>query len=234
MANTTAAEPLRPADLRGYGLRLRMWEYADAPIALRGLTDPEFLRWNTPLVPVRDEADARDFIRGRFEGWERGNAATYAVTEDDEIVGQVSLNLIDRTFSNARVGYWVLAEARGRGVAARALELCTRWAFSDVGLHRLELGHALGNVPSCRVAARCGYAYEGTLRGAMFEAGSKDVFRDIHLHARLATDPLPPGFAEPADASEAVVREGVDSEAGGAREGDGAGTAAGLVTPAGT
>ncbi|MEV0260785.1 GNAT family protein [Streptomyces sp. NPDC050617] len=233
MANTTAAEPLRPADLRGYGLRLRTWEYADAPIALRGFSDPEFLRWNTPLVPVRDEAGARDFIRSRFEGWERGDAATFAITENDEVVGQVALNLIDRTFSNARVGYWVLAEARGRGVAARALELCTRWAFSDVGLNRLELGHALGNVPSCRVAARCGYAFEGTLRGAMFEAGSKDAFRDVHLHARLASDPPPSGFSEPGD-GEAANAACQGGEGGEGSEGGEAGTAASLTASAGT
>ncbi|CAM5693262.1 Acetyltransferase OS=Streptomyces fumanus OX=67302 GN=GCM10018772_31150 PE=4 SV=1 [Streptomyces fumanus] len=85
----------------------------------------------------------------------------------------------------------MLPEARGRGVARRALLLATRWAFDDLRLHRVELGHALGHDASCRVAERCGFGYEGTLRGAMFEAGRQDRFRDVHLHARLATDPEP-------------------------------------------
>ncbi len=29
------------------------------------------------------------------------------------------------------------------------------------------------------------------MRGAMFEAGRHDTFRDAHLHARLGTDPEP-------------------------------------------
>ncbi|GGW60542.1 hypothetical protein GCM10010320_46950 [Streptomyces caelestis] len=33
--------------------------------------------------------------------------------------------------------------------------------------------------------------YEGTLRGAIFEEGRHDAFRDAHLHARLSTDPEP-------------------------------------------
>lgn len=94
-------------------------------------------------------------------------------------------------FSTAHVGYWVLPEARGRGVATRALSLASRLAFGELGLHRLELGHALGHEVSCRVAERGGYRYEGTLRGAMFEAGRQDAFRDAHLHARLASDPEP-------------------------------------------
>jgi RimJ/RimL family protein N-acetyltransferase len=69
--------------------------------------------------------------------------------------------------------------------------LATRWAFTQPGLHRFELDHALGHDASCRIAERCGYPYEGTLRGAMWEAGRHDAFRDAHLHARLATDPEP-------------------------------------------
>ncbi len=65
-------------------------------------------------------------------------------------------------------------------------------------MHRLELDHALGHDVSCRVAERCGYAAEGTMRGAIFEAGRHDRFRDAHLHARLATDAEPPAPAEPA------------------------------------
>ena len=87
-------------------------------------------------------------------------------------LGHIGVNRIDRAMSRAVVGYWVLPEARGQGVATR---------------------HADGHEVSCKVAERCGYRYEGTLRGAMWEAGRRDAFRDCHLHARLATDPEPAG-----------------------------------------
>jgi RimJ/RimL family protein N-acetyltransferase len=76
-------------------------------------------------------------------------------------------------------------------VATRSLLLVADWAFREAGLHRLELGHALGHETSCRIAERCGFLYEGTLRGAMWEAGRRDAFRDVHRHGRLATDPRP-------------------------------------------
>jgi RimJ/RimL family protein N-acetyltransferase len=53
------------------------------------------------------------------------------------------------------------------------------------------LGHGIGHEASCRIAERCGFRYEGTLRGAMWEAGRRDAWRDVHCHARLATDPDP-------------------------------------------
>lgn len=132
-------------------------------------------------------------MRRKADEAARGTSASYRITDASSgtTLGHVGVNVIDHVFSNARVGYWVLPEARGRGVATRALRLAAHWALTDLGLHRLELGHALGHDASCRIAEQCGFRYEGTLRGAMFEAGRRDAFRDVHLHGRLATDPEP-------------------------------------------
>ncbi|WP_078853539.1 GNAT family N-acetyltransferase [Streptomyces sp. NRRL F-6677] len=181
---------------RGHGLRLRSWDPGsdtDAEAWLRGHTDPEFRRWNTPLRPVRDIDGAMESLRARAESVAKGTSVAYCVTDEDSgaVLGHIGLNEIEPVVRCGRVGYWVLPEARGRGVATRALALAARWAFTDLELHRLELGHALGHEVSCKVAERCGFRYEGTLRGAMFEAERHDAFRDVHLHARLATDPEP-------------------------------------------
>lgn len=52
------------------------------------------------------------------------------------------------------------AHARGRGVASRALEALTNWAFDAFeadGLERLELLHQVDNLTSCRVAQKSRY-----------------------------------------------------------------------------
>ncbi len=175
---------LQPVEIEAYGLLLRPWEAGDEAVALRGLTDPEFRRWNSPMVEVTDAEGAREYIRNRARGWRRGDMATFAVTEDGVVGGSVGVALIDWRMRSGRVGYWTLPEARGRRLAPRALEACTRWAFRDLGLHRLELGHAVGNDASCAVARRCAYSHEGTLSGAMLDPAGG--FRAMHLHARLA------------------------------------------------
>ncbi|MFF4118534.1 GNAT family N-acetyltransferase [Streptomyces sp. NPDC001714] len=180
----------------GHGLRLDRWDLdAEAHVEawLRGRTDPEFRRWNTPLILETDLAGARAAMVRQREQAAAGACAPFRITDAERgtTLGHIGVNMIDRTFRTARVGYWTLPEARGRRVATRALALAADWAFTELGLYRLELGHALGHDASCRVARTCGFAYEGTLRGAMFEAGRQDAFRDVHLHARLATDPSP-------------------------------------------
>ncbi len=62
------------------------------------------------------------------------------------------------------VGYWLAPEARGRGVATRALRLAVAWAFAERGVELLELLAEPENEPSCRVAERGGFRREGVLR----------------------------------------------------------------------
>lgn len=184
------------AEITGHGLCLRSWRAGsaqDADAWLRGVTDPEFRRWNTPLRLVETQEQARVAIRSRLQDMARGVCAAFRVTDagTGTTLGHISVNDIAHASRSARVGYWVLPEARGDRVAQRALALVSTWCFTEVGLHRISLDHALGHEASCLIAERCGYRYEGVLRGVMFEAGRQDAFRDAHLHARLATDPEP-------------------------------------------
>ncbi|WP_416971478.1 GNAT family N-acetyltransferase [Streptomyces sp. 4F14] len=182
--------------LHGHGLTLRSWDPtsdADVDAWLRGQSDDEFRRWNTPLMPVTDHVSARAHLRSKVAGAAQGTAMPFRLTDTatGETLGQIGLNLVNRVTRSARVGYWVLPEARGRGVATRALIVVARWSLTEFGLHRLELDHADGHDVSCRIAVRCGFRHEGTLRDATFAAGRHDAFRDMHLHARLSSDPEP-------------------------------------------
>jgi len=168
-------------ELQGRGLRLCSWDpVSDAETWLRGVTDPDFLRWNTPLTLVSDRDEAGEVLRDRAREAADGTIAAFRVTDEASgaTLGHIGVNAISHVFRTARVGYWVLPEARGQGVATRALALAAHWALTDLGLYRLELGHALGHEASCRVAERCGFRQEGTLRGASGSsgaaAGSKD------------------------------------------------------------
>ncbi|MGW0598503.1 GNAT family N-acetyltransferase [Streptomyces sp. NPDC002776] len=186
----------RLPDLRTPDLWLRPWNpasRADVEAWLRGRTDPEFRRWNTPLRFTTDVDTAREQLRASARTAAEGGAAPYCIADPvtGRPLGHIGVNVINRVMNTARVGYWVLPEERGRGIATRALALAARWALTDLGLHRIELDHAVGHDSSCHIAERCGFRYEGTLRGAMWEAGRHDAYRDAHLHARLAEDPEP-------------------------------------------
>nr|WP_188306739.1 GNAT family N-acetyltransferase [Streptomyces sp. CBMA123] len=152
--------------------------------------DQEVARWN-PLRDATDPAGAGAYLDRADERWADGDTACFAITDaaDGRLHGNVALQWTDRAEGIAMVGYWLLAAARGRGLATRATTAVTRWGVRTAGVRRIELYHAVGNDPSCGVATRAGFPYEGTLR-ASYRSGD-GPYRDEHLHARLATDPEP-------------------------------------------
>ncbi|MFH9178777.1 GNAT family N-acetyltransferase [Streptomyces albogriseolus] len=198
MASSHPRARLRPPPaLHGHGLFLRPWDPespADAETWLRGTADPEFRRWNTPLRPVTGLAAARESLRVRAAQTADGTGVSFHVSDADSgtALGHIGVTEIRPALRCGRVGHWVLPEARGRGVATRALLLTAEWALTAGGLHRLELGHVVGHTASCHIADRCGFFAEGTLRDAVLAADRRDAYRDAHLHARLSTDPMPP------------------------------------------
>jgi [ribosomal protein S5]-alanine N-acetyltransferase len=89
-----------------------------------------------------------------------------------------------RKWKRAEVGYWVRADARGRGIGSRALVLVSDWAFVH-GYRRLQLHADVDNVASQRVAEKAGYRREGVLR-AWIELNG--VPRDHVMYSLLESD----------------------------------------------
>ena len=169
---------------------LRPWSLDDAAALLvASQSDPD-LATQFPEVGLNDEEHARAHITGalRFDD----HARNWAIVEDGVAVGNVGLSAIEFRHGTAWAHYWVAADARGRGLAARALTSVSSWAF-DAGLFRLELGHRTNNPASCRVAAAAGFSAEGIERQKL-RYGSERF--DVETHASLAIDPVPdlPGF----------------------------------------
>ncbi|KOG23750.1 GNAT family N-acetyltransferase [Streptomyces viridochromogenes] len=183
-AGALAGTP-QPTLPTGDGLLLRPWLAEDAPAVHEIFQDPVLHQWHVRA------ADSVAEVGGWIEEWQRAwageRAAQWAVVESDtdRLLGRVALREIQLADGTAEVAYWTAAAARGKGVAVRATTTLTRWALHDIGLHRLELLHAVANTASCRVATKTGFALEGTKRSALLH---QDGWHDMHLHARVQGD----------------------------------------------
>lgn len=135
------------------GFLLRPWLPDDASAVLRAFAPAEMDRQADR--PVDDRSGALAWIAERTR--ERGARTGYSwavVGEEGEALGCVALNAVNRTHDTGWVSYWTTESARGRGVAAAGVRALARWAFDELGLYRLELGHRTDNPASCRVALR--------------------------------------------------------------------------------
>lgn len=142
---------------------LRRWREADAPTIVDCLDgDPEISRWLDRVPQPYTLADALAYVRGEVPNVDQD---TFAITDaDDRVLGSIGATAPE---SGVReIGYWLRADARGRGTATSALTLIVAWTFEQPGVARVQLRADPENLASCRVAERAGFTREGVLRQA--------------------------------------------------------------------
>ena len=90
-----------------------------------------------------------------------------------------------RTPTTREIGYRLFdVELAGRGYTTAALAMLTDYLFRVHTWHRLEVLVAPRNVASLRVAQKCGFTGEGTLREAFFINGQ---YQDVQVLGLLRT-----------------------------------------------
>jgi RimJ/RimL family protein N-acetyltransferase len=175
----------------GDGIVLRTWRSTDLEAMTRLLTDPESLRWSPPMHAPDPDWVAERLAKAVAAAEQDDPTSFVIVGEDDQdsALGSIDFrrDLPIPPFSVVDVGYGLLPEARGRGVAARALRLLSAWVLSPRGmdLQRVQLDHAVDNVASCHTADRAGFTKEGVRPRFLPLRESPDapvVFHDTCLH----------------------------------------------------
>ena len=177
---------IEPLVLTPGALRMRPWHADDVDAVLAVQRDDAPLRLWAGGVSSRPEAEAL-LHRLMFQE----TRASWAVADgrSGELLGGISLHSVDAVQNDASIGYWTAAAARGRCVAAAAVDAACRWAFGALPVDRIEVCHAVENTASGRVAEKAGFTYEGHLRRS-FRYGD-GIKHDELIWSRLSDDPAP-------------------------------------------
>ena len=150
------------------------------------VTDADVLRF-TRVPDPPPPGFVQSWYGAYEEGRREGTREAFVIVDSPsgQFLGIAVAPKIDRAARTAELGYVVAPAARGRGVGTDALRLLTDWAFSELGMERLELLISIENESSKRVAARSGYVREGVLRSHHFKG---DLREDTEIWSRLPSD----------------------------------------------
>jgi RimJ/RimL family protein N-acetyltransferase len=155
-------------------IRLRLRSDADIPAIVEACQDPEIPRW-TRVPYDYDEDTARqwsaDAANEQAEG--RGISLLIVDAETDVLLGSVGIVSIDWEESTCDIGYWAVAEHRGRGVIPGAVRLLCSWVFDELPMERIGIQADPENAASRRVAEKAGFSYEGVLRSWYVNKGRR-------------------------------------------------------------
>jgi len=101
---------------------------------------------------------------------------------DGRLVGTVGFHTVSAINRTAEVTYQVHPSCWGNGIASSACKAAVAWAFSELGLVRVQATTLESNIASQRVLAKCGFALEGTLRNFRIVRGKP---RNYLLYANV-------------------------------------------------
>jgi RimJ/RimL family protein N-acetyltransferase len=157
----------------------------DIDLIAPAFRDPE-VGGEAGLPPV-DAETLRMMLREQLPALRaQGLLAPYVIedTEAGKILGGANLRLFDPMRDTVELGYWLFVDARGRGVATRAVHALVEHAHAN-GVVRVEAHVRLGNKASERVLERVGFQREGVKRRLLRHGGARV---DATLFAIVAPD----------------------------------------------
>ena len=165
------------AEPRNGAIGIRPFTRADSSPLCDAIQEslPQICAWMVWCRADYSRRDSDKFVAGAHAEWTSGVSYSFAIFDkaDGTILGSIGLSEIHSTHRFARVGYWVRTRRTRHGVASAALKLAARFAFEEVGLHRLEIVAPLANQASRRAAEKAGAAFEGVLRARVILGGQR-------------------------------------------------------------
>ncbi len=169
------------------GLELRLLEerHAEAVFAVVDQNRAHLREWLPWLDASVSPDDTRSFIKKSLHEFADGEGMATGIWLDDQVVGAISYNSIDRSNRSVEIGYWLAAGHQGKGVITKACRAMVDHAFSELALNRVVIRCGVGNTKSCAIARRLGFKQEGVLRQAGW---LYDHFIDLEIYSMLASE----------------------------------------------
>ena len=124
--------------------------------------------------------DARNWIRAASR---EASDIQLAIANEEEAIGGIGLRRGEDVHRRtAEIGYWLGEPFWGMGIATRAVQTMSDYAFSHFDLDRIQAEVFEWNPASARVLEKAGYCLEGRLRRRVTKAG-KTI--DCFLYAKI-------------------------------------------------
>ena len=117
----------------------------------------------SPWEPDAEEPERWYTVEG-VRSWIVDGNERFAILDGDAFAGMASLTGVVRSGLQSAMASYFVDEARaGRGLASAAVHELVVIGFEELGLHRIEAGTAVVNVPSQRVLEKNGFRRVGLL-----------------------------------------------------------------------
>ncbi|QIR70640.1 GNAT family N-acetyltransferase [Kocuria sp. KD4] len=158
--------------LRGTTVQLRSTTRADIEVLTGWWSRPEWAALQQPMIKPRPRTSIADM----FARWSANDAASGAGFSIDNVDGDLvgHATLWGATLP-ARIATYAIVigpDFVGRGYGTDATKVMLRYAFQELGAHKVELQTWAYNTRARRAYEKAGFVTEGVRRAAAFHNGA--------------------------------------------------------------
>lgn len=142
-----------------------------------------FLReWLDWVDKTESLEDIENFINRSLEGYGDYDGLRLGIWYEGKACGQVGFNYWDFRSRKGEIGYWLAPTHTGKGIMTKAVAALVDYGFKVIGLHRIEIMAAEGNLKSQAIPKRLGFTFEGVMRSGEIV---NDKFLDDTIYSML-------------------------------------------------
>jgi [ribosomal protein S5]-alanine N-acetyltransferase len=161
--------------LQTQNLVLRPINSKDAHLLWPYVSNPEISK-DMSWEPHKDVKETENFISNALNSMEEGKSITWCILLNEVFCGIFSLISILRThrsltYNKAELAYWIGQEFQGKGIMTEAGKKVIEFAFTELKLHKLTVGHHRENGKSKNLILRLGFKYSHDEEDAFMKNG---------------------------------------------------------------
>jgi len=120
--------------------------------------------WLPFVDSTKAVSDTEAFINSVISQREASRNEVYTIWFKGDFAGVIGFHNTDRVNEKTEIGYWLIRDMTGFGIIQRSCRVLIGIAFEKMGMNRISIRCAVGNVPSEKVPNHLGFKFEGIER----------------------------------------------------------------------
>ena len=168
-------------------LRLEILDLSMAEVIFNTIErDRNYLREWLPFIDATMAVtDTEAFIKSLMDQNENKRDEVFGIWYQEEFAGLIGFKDTDWINHKTEIGYWLALPMQGKGIMTTCVSFLIKYASAKMGINRVQIKIATGNVKSEKIPSRLSFVYEGIEREGEFLHGK---YHDVKIFSLLKKD----------------------------------------------
>jgi ribosomal-protein-serine acetyltransferase len=143
-------------------------------------------RWLPFVALTKELSDTEKFVDSVVNAPEDRFEYVFAIRKCNEFAGLIGFKNTDRQNKKTEIGYWLSEKYQKQGIVTKSVEKLCDFAFNKLGINRIQIKCAVGNISSKNIPKKLGFKFEGIERQGELLTGN--FYTNLEIYSKLKSD----------------------------------------------